>query len=230
MFFSAALSLLSLPLLAAAQYGYGDPTTTAGTTRAVTSAAAAAATAPANSPGRVNVNVGASGLVFSPPSFVAPNNTVVTFYFADGINHSVTQSSFANPCTYLAANGSSPAGFDSGLTKGKQWSITITNDARPIWFYCKAGKHCGMGMVGAINAPSSGNTFDTFRSAALAIGSAQPAQTDNGPVTGGVGAQATAAPATATGTTAPTNTSGATQLGIGAGAALLAIVVAFISA
>lgn len=30
--------------------------------------------------------------------------------------------------------------------------------------------HCGMGMVGSINAPSSGNTYDSFLAAAKAIG------------------------------------------------------------
>jgi hypothetical protein len=55
----------------------------------------------------------------------------VTFFFPNsGIAHSVTQSSFANPCTYLAANGSVSAGFDSGLTQGDQFSITITDDSK----------------------------------------------------------------------------------------------------
>lgn len=40
----------------------------------------------------------------------------------------MTQSSFADPCTYLTASGGNPAGFDSGLQAGKQFSIKITND------------------------------------------------------------------------------------------------------
>ena len=51
--------------------------------------------------------------------------------------------------------------------------ITLRNptDARfvlqtaPIWVYCKQmnpKSHCNAGMVFAINAPSSGNTFDAF--------------------------------------------------------------------
>jgi hypothetical protein len=70
----------------------------------------------------------------------------------------------------------------------------------------------------AINAPSSGNTFDAYQAAAKALGSNEPAVgcsldpytlrvltdplddiqiSDSGPVTGGVGAVATATPGTA---------------------------------
>jgi hypothetical protein len=47
---------------------------------------------------------------------------------ASSLPHSVTQSSFADPCTYLAASGGAPAGFDSGLTSAKQFTINITDD------------------------------------------------------------------------------------------------------
>jgi hypothetical protein len=84
------------------------------------------------------------------------------------VSHSVTQSSFADPCTHLAAaNGSGP-GFDSGLQKTVQFTIKITDDSKredrlafarqfssltlpfflAIWFHCKQGTHCGQGMVG----------------------------------------------------------------------------------
>jgi hypothetical protein len=43
-------------------------------------------------------------------------------------SHSITQGSFAHPCVYLAAAGGKPAGFDSGLQTGGQFSINITND------------------------------------------------------------------------------------------------------
>ena len=32
----------------------------------------------------------------------------------------------------------------------------------PVWVYCKQANHCRQGMVLAINAPSTGNTFDAF--------------------------------------------------------------------
>ena len=45
------------------------------------------------------------------------------------IPHSVTQSSFADPCTALTAQNGSGPGFDSGLQTNKQFSITITDDS-----------------------------------------------------------------------------------------------------
>ncbi|KAH9985428.1 hypothetical protein BJV74DRAFT_717998, partial [Russula compacta] len=72
-------------------------------------------------------------------------------------NHSVTQSSFAEPCTPLAG------GFDSGFhpvaigtsDDFPTFSITV-NDTNPIWVHCEqdantAASHCGKGMVFAVN-------------------------------------------------------------------------------
>lgn len=179
-----------LPVLTAAQYGGAAYSSTVSTT-----AALAVPTAPANTAGFVNVNVGFQGkLVYSPANISAPVGTIVTFYFPSGLAHSVTQSSFAAPCTYLAASGNTSAGFDSGLQTAVQFSINIT-DNQPIWFHCKQVQHCGLGMVGSINAPATGNTFAAFQSAALALGSSETTETDNGPVTGGVHGAATAKPA-----------------------------------
>jgi hypothetical protein len=76
-----------------------------------------------------------------------------------------------------------------------QFTINITND-QPIWFHCKQLLHCGMGMVGSINAPTNGtNTFAAFQQAALNIGSNEVEQTSGGAVTGGVNGIATATPA-----------------------------------
>ncbi|KAG6861723.1 hypothetical protein C0995_012727 [Termitomyces sp. Mi166 len=108
-------------------------------------------------------------------------------------------SSFEEPCTYLAASGNSSAGFDSGLQSAKTFTILIVDDTKPIWFHCKQVSHCGMGMVGSINAPATGNNFDTFHQAALNIGSSEVTETDNGPMTGGVNGIATAPPVSSTG-------------------------------
>ncbi|KAJ8483224.1 hypothetical protein ONZ45_g14673 [Pleurotus djamor] len=191
MLFKTAATLMTLlPGFAAAQYGYGAPADSGSTS---TSAAPAAAPS-----GQINVADGGN-FVFSPANVTASNGTIVNFIFPNpgaGISHSVTQSSFASPCTYLAASSNNSAGFDSGLTAGTTFSITITDDTKPIWFHCKFPTHCGFGMVGSINAPSTGNTHDAFVAAAMAIGSNEATETDNGPVTGGFGAVATAAPAT----------------------------------
>lgn len=85
------------------------------------------------------------------------------------VAHSVTQSTFAAPCTYLAAANGSSGGFDSGLQNtAKQFTVTIENDQErkptlpssslclrsllilttAVWFFCKSLQHCGNGMVG----------------------------------------------------------------------------------
>ncbi|KAG6872172.1 hypothetical protein C0995_012409 [Termitomyces sp. Mi166 len=220
---TTALVISVLPAVIFAQYGgpYGGPAPSSSPT---TSGAVAVSvpSAPADSPGHVNVRriihpmLMSLGLniaiimqvdvafqetfTFHPNNFTAPNGTQVTFWFPNtGLNHSVTQSSFNNPCTYLAASGNTSAGFDSGLQSAVTFTITIVDDTKPIWFHCKQVQHCGMGMVGSINAPSTGNTFDAFHQAALKIGSSEVTETDNGPMTGGVNGIATALPASSTG-------------------------------
>ncbi|PPR06177.1 hypothetical protein CVT24_000719 [Panaeolus cyanescens] len=107
---------------------------------------------------------------FIPPTINAKNGTVVSFQFtgAPG-NHTVTQSTFQDPCN------PTPGGFDSGwvfipdasaLTETPMFNLTITDDTKPIWFFCKQlapSPHCPVGMVGAINPPTSGNTFEAFQ-------------------------------------------------------------------
>jgi len=203
---------LFLPVLVNAQYG--DPTPDTSTT---TTSTAPAAASTGNST-QINVQVAAGGLVYSPSNFTASNGTTVTFIFPSGsTTHSVTQGSFANPCVYLAATGGASAGFDSGLQAGKQFSIQITNDQEPVWFFCKSVGHCGLGMVGAINAPTSGNTYDAFVAAAKALGSSEIPISDSGPVTGGVGAVATATPAASTASSSGTSTSKSTTSSSSAG-------------
>ncbi|KAH9028129.1 hypothetical protein EDB84DRAFT_281968 [Lactarius hengduanensis] len=190
--FSLALAVAFLPVIVNAQYGAPDPAPSSSS-----SSSPAVPSAPASNSSSVNVNVGPGGaLTFNPSDFTAANGTTVTFFFPQSVPHSVTQSSFANPCTYLAAASGASGGFDSGLQTAKQFTIKITNDQQPIWFFCKASKHCGLGMVGSINAPTTGsNTAAAFLAAAKAIGTNEQTVSDNGPVTGGVNAQATATPA-----------------------------------
>jgi plastocyanin len=131
----------------------------------------------------IKVTVGADGVLqYNPNNLVAEVGTEVEFDFFPK-NHTVTQSSFANPCHPLAN------GFFSGFipTKDSPSGTTFTikvSDTKPIWFYCgqTVGNHCqagtfilsihidcrscSTGMVGAINAPTTGNTFAAF--AALA--------------------------------------------------------------
>jgi len=206
MIFTTAASVLALAVVAVAQ-DYGGPPPSSGTT---TSVAPAAPSAPPNTTNNINIDVAPNGvLVFSAPNITAPVGTQVTFWFPGGsLAHSVTQSSFANPCTYLEATANTSAGFDSGLTNSVQFTINITN-TEPIWYHCKQVEHCGLGMVGAINAPTNtSNTFEAFRAAAVQIGGpTEPTQTTGGPVTGGVNGVALSTPANTGSAATPSATS-----------------------
>jgi len=224
---------LSLPFLVNAQYGPppAETSSTGGTatpqsSATLTSTGASTTTTstpavPASNSTNIFVQVAAGGkLVYNPSNFTAANGTTVTFIIPGGsIAHSVTQGSFSPTCQYLAASGADPAGFDSGLQSGKQFSIQITNDQQPIWFFCKQVSHCGLGMVGAINAPATGNTFDAYLADAKALGTSETSISDSGPVTGGVNgvAKGTPSPTSASSsasssTTSPKSSSSASHL------------------
>ncbi|KAF8511487.1 hypothetical protein BU17DRAFT_20657, partial [Hysterangium stoloniferum] len=107
--------------------------------------------------------------------------------------HSVTQSSFDNPCFPLQG------GFDSGVTGNPagmltlpEWNITIT-DTEPIYYFCKVTtplSHCTAGMVGTINVPVTGSntSYQNFSLKAKAI------IPSGAPVLSGFGATATSTP------------------------------------
>ncbi|KAJ6445476.1 extracellular serine-rich protein [Purpureocillium lavendulum] len=112
----------------------------------------------------LHVDVGLNGLSFSPNNVTELVGTVVQFGF-NPKNHSVVQSSFDKPCQPLAGSGFS-SGFipTSSPNSGVQFQITI-NDTKPIWYYCAQtnGAHCQSGMVGSINAATTGDkTFAAF--------------------------------------------------------------------
>ncbi|TCD60216.1 hypothetical protein EIP91_010538 [Steccherinum ochraceum] len=137
-----------------------------------------------------NVQVAPGGqLTFSTQMVQSTPGGTVVFAFGDD-PHSATQSSFDAPCTPL------DGGFDSGLQTNKEFTITITDDTKPVYVFSKAGTDCGQGMVMVINPPS-GNAaqgFDGFLAAAQKIGSGEKPVSDSGFVGGGVGAAASAAP------------------------------------
>jgi|TARA_R110002003_G_scaffold116_30_gene10327 plastocyanin len=95
-----------------------------------------------------------AGLVFKPDSLEAAQGDTVTFKFWPK-NHSVAQSTFAQPCQPMAN------GFWSGYVPTvstdavANWTFTyeVTNASAPVWFYCTQGRHCQGGMVGVINPP-----------------------------------------------------------------------------
>ncbi|TYJ54296.1 hypothetical protein B9479_005055 [Cryptococcus floricola] len=98
---------------------------------------------------------------FTPSELTAAVGDTVEFQFVGG-NHTVTQSTFADPCTN--------SGFKSGFVPGNadsptSFSISI-NDTTPLWMFCGQTGHCKAGMVMSINAPSTGKTFAAFQAAA----------------------------------------------------------------
>ncbi|KAJ9642553.1 hypothetical protein H2199_004934 [Coniosporium tulheliwenetii] len=108
-------------------------------------------------------------LLYNPESIQAAVGDTVKFVFMQA-NHSVTQSTFANPCVKMAG------GVDSGLlpnpngAPGVEWTTTV-NSTEATWFYCKqrTNTHCGKGMVFAINAATTGDkTFAAYKQLAIA--------------------------------------------------------------
>ncbi|KAF1967555.1 hypothetical protein BU23DRAFT_287120 [Bimuria novae-zelandiae CBS 107.79] len=108
----------------------------------------------------------APSLAFFPESITANVGDMVEFVFMQK-NHTVTQSTFAEPCKAMAG------GQDSGFMPnpegkaGVTWNMTVaTTD--PTWWYCKQGTHCGVGMVFAVNAATTGDkTMSVFKNNAI---------------------------------------------------------------
>jgi len=173
-----------------------------------------------------NVNVGAfqngtSGLVFDPNTVAAVVGDNVLFKFFPKA-HSVSQSTFANPCVTMPPNATSgaPGGIDSGLmpvAENATTNPTITVNVTvttPLWFYCKQEGppvHCGQGMVFAINPPATGNTFPIYLAKAIALNGTTATGTTNTTATGtGKGTGPTSVT-----TTLGTTTSDSTVLRVG---------------
>ena len=150
---------------------------------------------PAPAPVEHTIVVGANnGLVYDPPSIQAKPGDTVLFKF-DSKNHTVTQSSFSNPCQGLVKDDGS-AGFKSGFRPVQgaaadtlTFAVTV-NDTAPIWGYCGQTGHCAAGMVFAINAVESGpNNFAAFQelakqqaspSGSPSTSAGTPSQSDDG--------------------------------------------------
>ncbi|KAF5342689.1 hypothetical protein D9611_001472 [Ephemerocybe angulata] len=111
------------------------------------------------------ITVGADGkLEYAPNNIKADVGDFVIFQFKPK-NHTVTRSSFENPCQ---SNGGFKSGFRPVAADAQHFpTFTIkVHDDKPIWGYCGQVNHCQSGMVFAINAPDTGNTFDAFLSKA----------------------------------------------------------------
>jgi plastocyanin len=156
---------------------------------------------PASADGQIHkVIVGGPGvLAFNPPSISAQPRDVIVFEFHQK-NHTVTQSSFADPCRKL------DGGFDSNFfpvtdnaTEFPTWNFTVT-DTSPVWAYCRQTaptSHCGAGMVLAINADdSSARNFTAFQNVAKALNGTSAAD-NSAPSSTGTSSSNGAAPVSA---------------------------------
>jgi len=136
----------------------------------------------------IEIDVGKSGFTFSQTATTANVGDTLEFHFFGSI-HTAVQGDFSTPCQ----RGSlSSTGFYSGSIKnggdgsGSVFQVLV-NDTNPIYFYCSTPTHCQGGMVGAINAPSSGNTLDAYKSAAGGSSSSQAGASVQGGVVVPVG-------------------------------------------
>jgi plastocyanin len=112
---------------------------------------------------------GDAGLVYTPNQVTAAVGDVVHFVML-AKNHTVTQSTFANPCVKMA--GGQDSGFlpNAGVSAAQAPTFQVTvASTDPTWWYCKqkVGTHCGKGMVFAIN-PTAEKSFEAFQSMAIA--------------------------------------------------------------
>jgi len=174
------------------------------------------------------VQVGAGGqLAFSPTNITAQVGDTVAFQF-QGKNHSVTQSTFASPCSIMTT----PAqGIDSGFqpvaanaTQLPEWSFTVNNASAPLWFFCaqtNPANHCEAGMVFSVNAdPTSAKSFAVYQAAAMAGNAAGAAASG---VASAAGAAASGvASAVGAGASNVASAAGAAASGVASGAASIA--------
>jgi len=150
---------------------------------------------PAPNPVDHKIVVGDKGVLnYDPPNISAAIGDTVTFEFHPK-NHTVTQSSFLNPCS--AAEGGFKSGFrpvSADATTFPSFQIKI-NDTAPIWGYCGQTNHCSAGMVFAINAVESGpNNFAAFLELAKRTGSPSGSPSGPGSPSGSVDSTASPSP------------------------------------
>ncbi|KAJ7702267.1 Cupredoxin [Mycena rosella] len=159
---------------------------------------------------------GPNGNFYTPSNITAQPGDTVTFHFHEK-NHTVTQSSFQNPCTPLSLTSTTgQPGLNSGFmpvaanaTLNPTFTIQI-NDTLPQWFFCSQSGHCGSGMVFSVNAVETGpNNFAAFKAKAIQL---------NGT------AASAPAPASASGSGTTDTTSAASALPVRSAAAMMALV------
>ncbi|RFU31930.1 hypothetical protein B7463_g4398, partial [Scytalidium lignicola] len=195
--------------------------------------------------GSVNVHVvevAMNGtLTFSPSNVTAAVGDMVQFQFMGG-NHTVTQSTFDQPCVPMDQS-SNATGIFSGFQPVSAGAATIptytiqVNNTTPVWIYCSQAKHCQAGMVMVINeapAKNASRTLENFAElASKATANLAPSSASNGTegtVSSSSAGSAGSGTSTSTGSSTSTTPNAAASvkasgaLGLGA---LLAIAITF---
>lgn len=104
------------------------------------------------------VRVGSSNgtLAYFPNNLKAAVGDMIQFQFAPA-NHTVTQSTFDQPCAPINMFNKNVTGFYSGFmpvsassTTTPTYTIMVQNTT-PMWIYCSQGKHCQNGMTMVVN-------------------------------------------------------------------------------
>ncbi|GAD95504.1 serine-threonine rich protein, putative [Paecilomyces variotii No. 5] len=110
---------------------------------------------------------GDAGLVYTPDSVMAAPGDMIQFNFMSK-NHTVTQSSFGEPCK--AMEGGVDSGFmpnaDNTVNPPPMMMFQVMS-TDPVWMYCRQTGHCGKGMVFSVN-PTADKSQAAFKAAAMA--------------------------------------------------------------
>jgi len=126
----------------------------------------------------IQVGDNEGNLKFYPEELDVPVGELVQFQFYP-LNHSVAQSTFADPCIPISesASGNGTNGFFSGFMPVKKTDTfmptftVLVNQTAPLWFYCATGPHCQRGMSGVINPPKNNAERTLAKYKESAIGS-----------------------------------------------------------
>jgi len=160
----------------------------------------------------VSVADATNSLKYTPDNLKADVGDKVQFQFIAG-NHTVTQSTFDQPCQPISMNsnitgifsGFQPAAASAAQGKIPVFTISIT-DTKPMWLYCSQARHCQGGMTMVINENTAANASRSlagFRALAKDAAVNLPGTAVNG----GTATTAPSGSVTATGTgAAPTAT------------------------
>ncbi|RSL72682.1 hypothetical protein CEP54_000621 [Fusarium duplospermum] len=181
-----------------------------------------------------NSATNATGLKFWPEKITAEPGTMVQFQFWAG-NHTVTQSTFDDPCIPIGNVNSSIEGIYSGympveasMAMGMIPTYTIEiKDEKPLWLYCGKAKHCQGGMSMVINentAANSSRSLDNYRTGCQSATGADvvpvnvaPGGGNNGGSNGGSGGGSGSGNDTDSGSGGDSNNGGGSGSGSGSG-------------